>query len=174
MGQISVEITASPGSLLSGNQQIGASNGTRDMKSTDLRELQREYNTKPTHEITALSAKVGAALNILAEVDQVTSYRIIRKWIFVDLLLLIMEFQAGGRAIDITRFTIAYDGFEERRQQYTSAPEPLLNARRRDAASNDRALYDYIYAFRTEGARAANLQKRHKSLAKFFRRVDVR
>jgi len=153
---------------------IAASNGARDMKSPDLRELQREFNAKSMDEITALSAKVGAALNILAEVDQETGYRIIRKWIFVDLLLLIMQYQAAGKAIDITRFTAAYDSFEERRQQYTSEPDLLLNSRRRDAAPNDRALYDYLYAFRTEGAKAASLQKRNKALAKFFRRVEVR
>jgi len=153
---------------------IGATSGTRDMKSTDLRDLQREYNGRPPEDLTDLSSKVGEALNVLAEIDQLTRYRIIRKWIFVDLLLHIMKLQGAGKAIDVNRFAASYDAFEERRQQYTSEPDLLLNARRKDAAPNDRALYDYIYAFRTEGAKSANLLQRNKAITKFIRNVEVR
>jgi hypothetical protein len=153
---------------------IAAGGGERDMKSTDLRALQSEYNQKPMEEITALSAKVGDALNVLAEVDQHTRYRITRKWIFVDLLWLIMSFQAEGKAIDVVRFAAAYDAFEERRREYTSSPDLLLRTTRKDAKALDRSLYDYLFAFRTEGAKAASLQTRHKSIRRFFKNVEVK
>jgi hypothetical protein len=153
---------------------IADSLGTEDMKSTDLRDLQREYNQKAPDELMALSEKVGLALTILAQVDEQTSYPITRKWIFVDLLLLILKMQETGRAIDIGRFTKAYDTFEKRRREYTSEPDLLLNTRRRDAQTNDRAMYDYIYAFRAEGAKSANLLLRNRSMAKFFRKVEPR
>lgn len=152
---------------------VGAFGFTRDMKSTDLRAFQQEYNGRPAEDITALSAKVGDALNVLSEIDQHVRNRIIRKWIFVDLLLLVMQLQAAGKAIDITKFAAAYDAFETRRQEYTSEPDLLLNSRRKDARPNDRALYDYSFAFRTEGAKAASLQKRNQSLKPFFRNVEV-
>lgn len=153
---------------------IAASMGERDMKAPDLRQLQREYNAQPLEVLTDLSARVGDALNILAEVDTLAAYRIDRKWLFVDLMLLVLKMHAAGKAIDVTRFTKAYDRFEERRREYTSSPDDLLRTRRKDAMPNDRALYDYIYAFRTEGAKSANILKRQKSISRFFLRVEPR
>lgn len=152
---------------------VGAYGFTRDMKSTDLRAFQQEYNGRTTDEITALAAKVGDALNVLSEVDQHVRHRIVRKWIFVDLLLLIMQLQAGGKAIDVAKFAAAYDAFETRRQEYTSEPDLLLNSRRKDARPNDRALYDYLFAFRTEGAKAASIQRRNQALKRFIKNVEV-
>ena len=54
------------------------------------------------------------------------------------------------------------------RDKNIDAPDPG------DAQTNDRALYDYIYAFRAEGAKSANLLLRNKSMLKFFRRVEPR
>lgn len=152
---------------------VGAYGFTRDMKSTDLRAFQKEYNGRSTEEIMALAAKVGEALNVLSEVDQHVRHRIVRKWIFVDLLLIILQLQAEGKAVDVARFAAAYDAFETRRQEYTSEPDLLLNARRKDARTNDRALYDYLFAFRTEGAKAGSIQRRNQSLKKFIKKVEV-
>jgi hypothetical protein len=149
-----------------------AGGGEWDMKAADLRAFQREYNHKTMEEITKLSALVGDALNILAEVDKITAFPITRKWIFVDLLLLVSKLQAAGVAIDVDKFSAAYDAFEERRRAYTSSPENLLR-RRRGAHQLDKSLYNYIYAFRTEGAKAASIQRRHASLVRFFKNVEV-
>lgn len=153
---------------------VAANGDTRDMKSMDLRDLQRDYNKRPMEELTDLSAKVGEALNVLAKVDQHTRFPITRKWIFVDLLGLIMKMQEEGRAIDVARFVAAYDVFEERRRAYVSKPELLLNGERSDARPLDRSLYDYLFAFRTEGAKAASLERRLKNMARFFKNVEVR
>jgi hypothetical protein len=153
---------------------VAANGVAQDMKSMDLRDLQRDYNKRPMEELATLSAKVGEALNVLAEVDQHTRYRITRKWIFVDLLGLIMTLQGEGRAIDASRFAAAYDAFEERRRAYISKPELLLNGDRADARPLDRSLYDYLFAFRTEGAKAASLERRQKTIARFFKNVEVR
>ena len=101
-------------------------------------------------------------------------FRVDRKWLFVDLLLLIFQKHTAGKAIDIARFSAAYNRFEGRRREYTSSPEDLLRSRRRDAQTNDAALYDYIYAFRTEGAKSANILKRNRAISKFFTRVEPR
>jgi Protein of unknown function DUF262 len=153
---------------------ITASLGRQDMKAPDLRALQQDYNSRPLEELTELSARVGNALNVLAEVDLAAVYRIDRKWLFVDLLLLVLQRLAAGKAIDVIKFTAAYDRFEARRREYTSSPEDLLRRRRRDAQPNDVALYEYIYAFRTEGAKSANILKRNKAISKFFTRVEPR
>ncbi|WP_267382216.1 MULTISPECIES: DUF262 domain-containing protein [unclassified Sphingomonas] len=153
---------------------VAATGVTHDLKAPDLRDFQREYNAKPMEDITALSARVGEALNVLGEVDQRTKYNITRKWIFVDLLALILQYQDAGKAIDIAKFTTRYDAFEKRRRDYTSKQDILLNSRRADSKSTDRALYDYLFAFRTEGAKAASLSTRRRSLAKFFPDVEVK
>ena len=152
---------------------IAAWNGTRDIKSTDLRALQTEYAVADMEDILGLSSKVGDALNVLAEIDQHTRFRITRKWIYVDLLWVIMQLHEQGKSIDVQKITAKYNYFEERRRKYTSEPDLLLNSRRRDAAPNDRALYEYIYAFRADGASKTNLQKRNKALRKFLRDVEV-
>lgn len=135
--------------------------------------MQTEYAVADMEDILALSATVGEALNVLSEMDQHTRFRITRKWIYVDLLWIIMQFQAEGKSIDVEKITSQYDYFEERRREYTSEPDLLLNSRRRDAAPNDRALYEYIYAFRADGASKANLQKRNKALRRFLKNVEV-
>jgi hypothetical protein len=148
--------------------------GAMDLKAPDLRKLQQAYNASPAEELMDLSRKVGDALNVLAEVDQHTDYRITRKWIFVDLLGLIMSLQSQSKAIDVAKFTAAYDSFEERRRQYTSSMDQLLRARRKDAHHLDPSLYDYLFAFRTEGAKASSLLTRHKALGRFFKNVEVK
>jgi hypothetical protein len=153
---------------------VAAGVGSRDMKSADLRELQSEYNARPMEDITALSAKVGEALNVLVEVDQRTRFPIIRKWIFVDLLGLVMKYHTEGKAIDVVRFTAAYDAFEERRRAYASSPDKLLDSSRKDARRLDRSMYDYLFAFRTEGAKAASLVQRQKTMSRFFKNVEVK
>jgi hypothetical protein len=147
--------------------------GAMDLKAPDLRKLQEAYNASPADELMDLSHKVGEALNILAEVDQQTAYPITRKWIFVDLLGIIMSLQSQGKAIDVTRFTAAYDSFEERRRQYTSNMDQLLRTRRKGAHQLDASMYSYLYAFRTEGAKASSVLARHKALGRFFRNVEV-
>lgn len=153
---------------------IAEGGGQKDMKAADLRQLQREYNARPVEDIMALSAMVGDALNVLAEVDRRTRFPINRKWIFVDLLKLILDRQAAGVAIDPVRFTAAYDAFEARRRDYTSRPDTLLRVERKDAKPLDRSLYDYLFAFRTEGAKAASIQTRGRSIARFFKNIEVR
>jgi len=117
---------------------------------------------------------MGEALNVLAEVDQLTRFPITRKWIFVDLLGLIMSYQDAGKAINVAKFTAAYDAFEDRRRAYASTPDRLLDSSRKDARNLDRSLYDYLFAFRTEGARAPSLQQRLKTMARFFKNVEVK
>lgn len=148
--------------------------GKMDLKAPDLRNLQSEFNSRPTEELMALSSRVGDALNVLAQVDQHTRFPITRKWIFVDLLGLILAYHDAGKAIDLARFTAAYDAFEERRREYTSKMDSLLEAGGSHARPLDRSLYDYLYAFRTEGAKAASLQIRHKAMASFFKNVEVK
>jgi hypothetical protein len=148
--------------------------GKMDMKAPDLRELQHKCNGLPAEELMQLSSKVGEALNVLSEVDQRTAYPVTRKWIFVDLLGLIMLYHDSGKAVDVDKFTAAYDVFENRRRAYTSHMDKLLDSKRKDAETLDRQLYDYLAAFRTEGAKAASLLARQNALKRFFRNVEVK
>ena len=67
-----------------------------------------------------MSAQVGEALNILAKIDEIAGYRITQKWIFVDLLWLIMQRQSAGAVVDPAKAASCYLEFEGKRREFTS------------------------------------------------------
>jgi hypothetical protein len=147
--------------------------GKRDIKAPDLSVLYRKYTSHQLDRILRLSDEVGEALNVLAAIDRRTHYRIVRKWIFVDLMWFIMQLQAKRVAIDTLKLTNSYERFEERRLAYTSRPEELLTRHRPDSSRLDRRLYDYIDAFRTSGGTRENLKRRNRALRAFCTDVAV-
>jgi hypothetical protein len=121
--------------------------------------------------VLELSAEVGDALNVLAEVNEIAGHRIIQKWIFVDLAWLVIDCHSDGVVIDPMKLAAAYQRFEARRREYTGRPEELLRPRRPNSAL-DRHLYSYINAFRTQGGQAASLRARANALRVFCNDID--
>jgi len=80
----------------------------------------REFGTDKTDQILRMSAQVGEALNVLAKIDEIAGYRITQKWIFVDLLWLIMQRQSAGAVVDATKAASHYLEFEKRRREFNS------------------------------------------------------
>jgi hypothetical protein len=110
--------------------------------------------------------RVGDALNVLAQVNALTNQRITQKWIFVDLCWLVMQHQENGDVVDPAKLAASYTAFEDRRREFNSNPEALIRGRRRHPAE-DRHLYEYITAFRTQGGLQANLVVRNRALRAF-------
>lgn len=145
----------------------------QDIKAPDLRTMIVKYGPDRAGEVLELSAEIGDALNVLARVNELASYRITQKWIFVDLCWLVMQRHAAGVQIDPVKLAAAYEAFETRRRQYNSSPELLIRGQRPDPAL-DRHLYNYINAFRLQGGTAASLTIRALALRAFCPDIDGR
>ncbi len=146
---------------------------TQDIKAPDLRAMIIEFGSDRATEVLELSAEVGDALNVLAQVNDLANRRITQKWIFVDLCWLVMQRHAAGALVGPLRLAAAYQAFEIRRKEFTSAPETLIRGRRRIPAL-DRHLYNYIIAFRLQAGTAANLAIRAAALRAFCPDIDGR
>lgn len=152
---------------------MAAYRGTRDIKAPDLRAMIVEYGPDRAAEVLELSAEIGDALNVLAQVNELANYQITQKWVFVDLCWLVIQRHAASAQVDPARLAAAYQAFETRRRQHSGSPELLIRGRRRDPAL-DRHLYNYINAFRLQGGTAANIATRAAALRAFCPDIDGR
>jgi hypothetical protein len=152
---------------------MAAYRGERDIKAPNLSTMTREYTPDRTSEILEMSAEVGDALNVLAEVNRFANHRITQKWIFVDLCFLIMQRHKAGAVVDPTKLYASYDRFERRRREFTAEPQALIRGRRNIPAL-DRHLYNYIEAFRLQGGVSENLKIRASALQAFCPDIEGR
>lgn len=152
---------------------MAAYKALQDIKAPDLKRMIVEFGPSRAVEVLELSAAIGDALNVLVDVNRLAGGRITQKWIFVDLCWLVLERQAASAVIDPKKLYSAYSHFEQRRRQFISQPEALIQGRGRKS-SLDRHLYNYIDAFRVQAATAENLQIRATSLRAFCADIDGR
>ena len=139
--------------------------GLKNIKAPDLKKMVLEFGPDQGPELLAYSSAVNEALTVLTEVDGQLKRRITQKWLFVDLAWLIAQQQAAGVEVNADDLAESFAEFDELRRKYTSKPEDLLSAKGTAAQIRlNKALYDYIMAFRAQGATHANLRIRNASL----------
>ncbi|MEB0114277.1 DUF262 domain-containing protein [Variovorax sp. RTB1] len=148
---------------------MAAYNGSRNIKAPDLRAMLAEYTPDRTDEILELTARVGEALSTLDLVNQQLGYKIVQKWIFVDLGWLILQWQEEGREVDPIKLAESYKKFDALRREHTSDPAALLRAGHKLSDRQASNLYAYINAFRTQGGEHGNLGIRNLALRAFTR-----
>ncbi len=135
-----------------------ASNGvTADLKAPDLRALYLASIELPQAEVLDLSGRVERALDVLADVNRLAEGRVTQKWVFCDLFQFIIRHQTDGASIDPELLSEAYAAFDLRRLRYNRSADELLDG---EVTPEDQGLYDYIQAFRVEGGKQANLERR--------------
>ncbi len=139
--------------------------GQRNIKAPDLKKMILEFGPDQGPQLLALSSEVNEALTILAEVDGQLKRRITQKWLFVDLVWLIIQQLASGLEVNADDLAESFTEFDDLRRRYTGKPEDLLQApgNARQLKLN-KALYDYLMAFRAQGATHGNLKTRNTSL----------
>lgn len=144
---------------------IAAYRGQRNIKAPDLKKMILEFGTDQGPQLLALSSEVNEALTILSEIDGQLKRRITQKWLFVDLVWLIIQQLASGTEVNADDLAESFSEFDDLRRKYTRKPEDLLQApgNPRQLKLN-KALYDYLMAFRAQGATHANLKTRNTSL----------
>ncbi|MDG6079022.1 DUF262 domain-containing protein [Erythrobacter litoralis] len=141
-----------------------AHNGTeRDLKAPDLRDLYVDSTDMAPAEVAALSARVAEALEVLADVNEATNYRIKQKWIFCDLVYFILTTLGAGQNIDADELSELYVDFDSRRLEFNRTPEELLEG---TPDQDDEDLYNYIQAFRVEGGKRENVRVRSAVVAR--------
>jgi hypothetical protein len=140
-------------------------NGLRNIKAPDLKKMILEFGPDRGPELLAYSSSVNEALTVLTEVDAQLKRRITQKWLFVDLVWLIIQQQSAGIDVNADDLADSFIDFDILRQKYASKPEDLLQAKGTPKQLRlNKALYDYIMAFRAQGATHANLRIRNASL----------
>ena len=144
---------------------MAAYKGQKNIKAPDLKKMILEFGPERMPELLAFSSAVSEALTVLAEVDALLKRRITQKWLFVDLVWLIIQQQTAGHEVNADDLAEGFMEFDELRRKYTKNPEDLLRSKgnSRQLRLNE-YLYDYIMAFRAQGAMHVNLKTRNTSL----------
>lgn len=144
---------------------MAAYKGQRNIKAPDLKKMILEFGPDNSPDLLVFSSAVNDALTVLEEVDGQLKRRITQKWLFVDLVWLIVQQQTAGLEINADDLAESFMEFDDLRRAYTSKPEDLLQTEgtARQVRLN-KALYDYIMAFRAQGATHANLKTRNTAL----------
>lgn len=143
--------------------------GTKNIKAADLKRMVADHGADKADDVLRFSSSVGDALTVLARVDEKLGRKITQKWIFVDLCWLIMQQLATKAAINVDELTEGFREFEQLRREYTRHPEDLIRVTTAVPKQTrlNRHLYDYIIAFRAQGATHANLKVRNTALRAF-------
>jgi hypothetical protein len=133
-------------------------NGATDVKAKNLQEM---YKEKKIFDKTSSDAKkISRILNYMDRVLTTKPPEMDIKWGFVDLYWAIStldeEYVLRGSENDVCN---AYISFEMRRRKYREDSSVLLG---HSATEQDRDLYDYIEAFKKDGAHKKSLRERHR------------
>lgn len=144
---------------------MAAYRGQKNIKAPDLKKMILEFSSDQGPQLLAVASEVNAALTVLSEVDDQLKRRITQKWLFVDLAWLIIQQLTAGFEVDANDLAESFMEFDDLRRKYTGKPEDLLQTpgNPRQIKLN-KALYDYLMAFRAQGATHANLKTRNTSL----------
>lgn len=148
---------------------VVAYNSDKNIKAPDLKQMIAEFSSDDkSFELLEIASKVDSALSVLTVIDSLLNYSLTQKWIFVDLMWLIIQQHANGIEIDTVELASNFRVFEELRRGSTRNPGVLLNktSNRRQMREN-KMLYEYIVAFKAQGALHTNLKARNKSLHYF-------
>lgn len=148
---------------------MAAYQNTRDIKAPDLKSMILEFGQDKADHVLKFTATVGEALNILTIINEKLNFKIVQKWLFVDLCWLIMQWQAENKEFDVGELTENFEAFERLRKEYTSRPETLIGSAESNTKQSrlNKHLYDYIMAFRAQGGTHANLRTRNAALRAF-------
>lgn len=144
---------------------MAAYKGLKNIKAPDLKKMILEFGPDKAPDLLVISSSVNDALTVLEEVDVQLKRQITQKWLFVDLVWLIVQQQVAGVEVNADDLAESFMEFDDLRRRYTSKPEDLLQAEGTAKQLRlNKALYDYIMAFRAQGATHANLKTRNASL----------
>ena len=133
-----------------------------DLKAGILNKL---YIELANTDESALIIDIVKILNWMHEIDKISKKKIINKWSFIDIFRFLHENKDVIIAVDYKAFADTFDLFEKNRI-LTKDPEQLLLKQK--TTSSELNLYNYIIAFRTNGGKPQNLDKRLNTFREIF------
>jgi Protein of unknown function DUF262 len=148
---------------------MAAYQGLSDIKAPDLKKMIAEFGDAKADEIVEITKAVLDALTVLAKINKLINFTLVQKWIYVDLAWMIMQLHAERKTPNAAKIAQKYVEFEKLRRQFTAHPEEILAVGKYPEISKPmkKHLYDYIVAFKAQGATHGNLQIRNSAIRAF-------
>lgn len=148
---------------------MAAYQGSSDIKAPDLKKMITEFGDAKADEIVEITKAVLDALTVLAKINELINFSLTQKWIYVDLTWMVMQLHAQNKTPNATKIAQKYVEFEKLRRQFTAHPEEILVAGKYPDITKQmkKHLYDYIVAFKAQGATHGNLQIRNSAIRAF-------
>lgn len=139
--------------------------GERDLKAPQLMD---DYQNISQEDYMEVISDANEILSFLDDINLLSGKRITQKWMFVDLFYLIYSIKENLEHINHEKFAECYLNFDKKRLEFNSNPEDLIDS---EAAPEDRAMYEYIVAFKLSGGEKSQLERRSIALATTFEKV---
>lgn len=148
---------------------MAAYQGLSDIKAPDLKKMITEFGDAKADEIVEITKAVLDSLTVLAKINKLINFTLVQKWIYVDLAWMIMQLHAEKKTPNAAKIAQKYVEFEKLRRQFTAHPEEILAVGKYPEITKTmkKHLYDYIVAFKAQGATQGNLQIRNSAIRAF-------
>ncbi|MFC4732604.1 DUF262 domain-containing protein [Salipiger abyssi] len=141
-------------------------NGKRDAKAPQLHD---DYTNITESSVYApLIADANSILDLIGEVNELSSRKVTQKWIFVDLFYFIYSNIDKIKKIKASKLSKAYLEFEAERREFNAEPEQLLAG---EPSKAEKDMYDYIIAFKIGGGERSNIRQRAEVIERRFKPV---
>jgi hypothetical protein len=140
-------------------------NNKSDLKADLISRLYSDCkHTFPAH----YDSSAFQVLNWMAEINQNSSKKLINKWAFVDVFWLLYKNlrEKKLKGIDAKGFGEAFTKFEIDRKAHHKSPKSLIDVR--PVSAYNQRLYNYVLAFKLEGAKSENIKTRNDVLETQF------
>ncbi len=115
----------------------------------------------------SLQKRIADTLDKIAEIDSLSSVRIYKKYHFVDFFYFLFQEKSALISGNSAVFARKFDDFERLRLFNYNKPEILIENKK--PTSEERDLYDYIIAFRYNGAEPESIATRHRVFKNLFK-----
>lgn len=109
--------------------------------------------------------KIAATLDVIHEIDLACKQRITRKFHFIDFFWFVYQTRSP-KSIDAKAVAKKFDSFELERRKFHAEPKQLLTKKKQ--SPQQRLVYDYIIAFKTDGSAKASIDTRARVFRELF------
>lgn len=133
---------------------------SKSIKASDIRFFYNDLANSTLVLMQPLLLKANSVLNYMKSINDIKKGIFKNKWAFVDTFYLLFKNYELIQSIKSKEFAKNFLLFEQRRRQYNSNPEVLIEEK--TSLIYDKDLYDYIIAFKTSGADKNNIKIRYR------------
>lgn len=141
-------------------------NNSDDLKANLLLKL---YLDKTLNITQTLLARVGNILDMIHNIDQASSSKIYKKFHFIDFFWFL--YKDNVKNVDYDKIAERFDDFEKARLEAQDDPKKLITGN--NSTTYNQNLFDYLQAFKSDGASVDSINKRKKVFSYLFKNYIV-